>query len=187
MSGYGEQFDASRFAAGQVDETMVVGHLTNAFDAHHVIPVEPNETYDNFAAEKSIHQIIDYTGVDYLIDTFDQPAFGVNHRTHSPTESQLRLDLRADTGTSAPSELEKLRHAEWGDLVPKYASRMKQSADGIEWFRVVELKQLVDAITDGGLTPNDEWTDPDGGVTAWYFNYDLLRSMGLVVYDSSRD
>lgn len=176
--GFGDQFDAGRFADGQADEETIIESLGEVFNAHHVAAVETEDTYDNFAEDKPIHQLIDYAGIDYVVDPFHEPVFGVNHRTHSPSDVTLRLDLRADTGTSAPAELEKLRHADHWDIVPKYASRLKQGDDGVEWFRIVQLQPLVDAI-ETGLRPHQEWTD--GDVTAWMFDYSLLRDMDLMV------
>lgn len=175
---YGDQFNSSRFNLGKQNESDVSDRLENIFESRNVVSVEPDETYDNYKDQKKIHQLIDYTGIDYLVDPFDAPVFGVNHRTHTPTDAELRLDLRKDTGTSSPSELDKLIHASRFDIVPKYASRLKQSDDGVDWFRVVDLEGLIDKISDG-LEPHKTWTD--GDVVAWMYNYDYLEENGLLI------
>lgn len=179
---FGNQFDAERFSQGRDNEEMIRSAFEVAFDVHNLISVEPESPYDNFADEKEIHQVIDYTGIDYLIDPFDSPLFGINHRTHSPSNMTLRFDMRAKTGTKAPSELEKLLHSESGDIVPKYASRMKKSKDeGIEWFRIVDLHTFKDAIENEGLKPDKMWTD--GSVEAWMFDYSTLDKYDMVVWE----
>lgn len=177
---HGDQFDADRYHTGRKDQQILTHVLNTAFDAHNVAPVEPPHTYDTSASDKPVYQLIDFTGIDYIIDTFDSPVFGINHRTHTPTDTTLRFDIRTKTGTHAPSELSKLRHAETNDIVPKYASRLKQSDDPdtlAEWVRIVELQPLVNAIN-GGLQPHKRWTD--GNAAAWLFEYDLLKDMGIV-------
>jgi hypothetical protein len=174
---FGEQFSESRFNFGQGD-SIVEDTLSECFDARNVVPVEPDETYNNFVSEKRIHQIIDYTGIDYLIDPFDAPAFGVNHRSHSPSDYTLRFDIRKDTGTESPSELDKLLHADKLDIVPKFASRMKKTEAGCEWFRIVELGPFVELVNNSTITRDKEWGD--GDVTAWMYDYDDLREHGIV-------
>lgn len=177
---FGEQFDASRFSDGQADDEVIKATIEEVFEARHVVPVEPDSPYNNFAEEKQIHHLIDYTGIDYLVDTFDSPLFGINHRTHSPSKLTLHFDIRVETGSKAPSELEKLRHAKRWDIVPKYATRMKQTDDGIEWFRIVRLEPFIEAIKDG-LEPSKEWTDSDHEVKAWMYDYGKLRDRDMVV------
>lgn len=176
---YGSQFDGDRFAEADAGKDAIREFIERAFDAHHVIPTEPAEAYDNFAAEKAIHQVLDYGGIDFVVDPFDAAPFGINHRTHTQTDATLRFDVRKDTGTSKPSELDELL-ADGGDyaLLPRYGSRAKRSADGgFEWVRIVDLRDLVGAIN-VGLTPSDTWTD--GDVVAWMFEYELLRDMGAI-------
>lgn len=181
---FGTQFDAERFQTGQDYETLITDFLNTVFQPHNIVAVEPDETYDNYADKKQIHQVIDYTGIDYLLDPFDEPVFGVNHRSHTPTAATLRLDLRYDTGTSAPSELEKLLHAESGDLIPKYATRLKKAQNGgVEWFRVTELAPVVKHIQDGTLEPDKKWHDENRDVTAWLFDYETLNQFDCIVAD----
>jgi hypothetical protein len=174
---YGNQFDESRFKFGGSDDSVIKNTLEQFFDARNVAGVEPDEAYDNFADEKAIHQIIDYTGIDYLIDPFDRAAFGVNHRTHSQTDATLRFDIRSNTGTTSPSELEKLQKSEGFDIVPKYASRMKRGDGDYEWFKIIDLYGFVEALDDG-LTHSKKWDD--GDVTALMFDYSDLHNRGLV-------
>jgi len=183
---HGEQFDAARFEeAGEVDE-LVTSLIDAFFDPHNITPTEPDAPYDNFKAEKDLHQLLDYNGVDYVIDPFDDPSFGVNHRNHSPGDTRLRFDLRKHTGTQKPSEYDVLMKGTGESaLVPRYATRMKRSDDdpGFEWFRVVDLKGFVDAV-ENGLTRDYRWegTDKKGNpVVAWMYNYSILRELGLVI------
>lgn len=177
---FGPQFDGDRFADGNDGKESIRTFIERAFDAHHVVATEPEEAYDNFAEEKALHQLLDYGGIDFVVDPFDSAPFGVNHRTHSSGSATLRFDIRSETGTAKPSELDELRRGQ-GEyaLVPRYASRAKRNgAGGFEWARLVDLRQLIGAI-DAGLRPEDTWTD--GDVVAWLFEYDVLRDMGAVV------
>jgi hypothetical protein len=64
------------------------------------------------------------------------------------------------------------------NIQPRYATRLKQSTDGFEWFRVVELQPLIQAI-EAGLQPHDIWTNEDE-TEAWLFDYDLLEKMNII-------
>jgi len=173
---HGKQFDKARYDFG--NEAGFGDVLSEYFNARNVVAVEGDEVYDNYKENKLIHEVIDYAGIDYLVDTFDDPLFGINHRNHSPTNSTLRFDIRKDTGTKSPSELEKLLKAADNDIVPKYATRMKKGKNGsYEWIRMVKLEPLVGAISDG-LKPSKVWESD--GVVAWMFDYSLLEDMGVV-------
>lgn len=178
---HGEQFDEHRFVNANDGKIIIKDILKGIFDAKNIVATEPDTAYDNFKDEKAIHQILDYSGIDFVVDPFDSAAFGVNHRTHTPTSKTLRFDIRYDTGTSKPSELDELL-ADGGEyaLLPRYACRAKRDSNNYEWVRLVELKTLTNAIRDG-LRPSKTWTD--GDVTAWMFDYSTLEKMGLVVYD----
>ena len=178
---YGSQFDGDRFANADDGKESIRTFIKRAFDAHHVVATEPDEAYDNFAEEKAIHQLLDYGGIDFVVDPFDAAPFGVNHRTHSPTDTTLRFDIRKETGTAKPSELDELL-ADGGGyaMLPRYATRAKRDGNGgFEWARVVDLRPLVAAIDGGGLEPHGKWRGKNG-VVAWMFEYDLLREMGAV-------
>lgn len=182
---HGEQFSDDRFKKGQENEDILINTIEEVFDPLNITAVEPDNPYDNYAAEKELHQLIDYSATDYMLDRFEQALTGINHRTHTPTSSTLRFDMRADTGTQAPAELKKLLNAERGDFVPKFATRMKQAPDGgVEWIRVVHLFDFVDAIEAGELEPVDTWhgTDKDDNyVVANMYDYDELRELGVVI------
>jgi hypothetical protein len=181
---HGSQFSPERYQDSQESDVFVGGILKSVFDAHNVVDVEPDETYDNYAENKPVHQLIDYAGIDYIVDTFEGEIFGVNHRTHFSSKSTTRrFDFRKENGVAATSELDKLLKAtQTNNIVPKYASRMKRSKDGIEWFRVVELRPLIGAI-DTYLEPVDTWHDDNSGVVAWFFDFDTLREMNVMVAD----
>lgn len=176
---YGPQFDGDRYANAGNGKATVRDYLAETFDAQHVVATEPDEAYDNFAEEKQLHQLLDYGGIDFVVDPFDAAPFGVNHRTHSPSEGTLRFDLRKETGTRKPSELDELL-CDGGEfsLVPRYGVRAKRDGEGgFSWIRVVDLRPLVGAI-ESGLRPSGTWTD--GDVVAWMFEYGLLRQMGVI-------
>lgn len=177
---FGDQFDEGRFKKGQQEDDTVRSILTEAFEARNVTGIEGDEAYDNFTGDKAIRQIMDYSGIDYLVDTFHQPAFGVNHRNHF-NEKAARFDIRATTGSKAPSELDKLHEADHWDIVPKYASRMKIPSDDIEWFRVIDLKAFINAVETDGLRYDMVWDDQNSGVKAWMYDYDELRERDIVV------
>jgi hypothetical protein len=179
----GKQFDVKRLKDTKAAEDKVPEYLERVFDARNVIPTESGTEYDNFAAEKKLHQVLDYAGIDYVIDPLDKTPFGVNHRTHNPTLSTLRFDIRSDTGTKKPSELTELRE-DIGNLgiLPRYATRFKLPGESPGWFRVIELKNLIYAINDG-LRYSDTWTDKNNNVEAWLFDYSLIRDMELVKYE----
>jgi hypothetical protein len=176
----GEQFDGSRLTETKEKEKAVSDYLGRVFDARNIIPTEPGTEYDNFAAEKQLHQVLDYAGIDYVVDPLTETPFGVNHRTHNPTTTTLRFDIRSDTGTKKPSELSELR-SDIGNLgiLPRYASRFKLPGDTAGWFRVIELKGLIEAINDG-LKLHETWEDKQNNVEAWMFDYSLIRDMGLI-------
>lgn len=176
---FGPQFDETRFKKGQEAEDMVQGAIEEAFEAKNIVAIEDDEAYDNFRDNKDLHEILDYSGIDYLVDTFHDPAFGINHRNHFNHKAS-RFDIRVDTGSKAPSELDKLQKASRWDIVPKYATRMKIPDGEVEWFRVVDLHAFTEAL-DNGLEVDMEWEDYDKNVTAWMFDYDDLRDRGLVV------
>jgi hypothetical protein len=177
----GDQFDVDRFEQGQDQSAFVRETLTEIFDARNVTAVEPEEAYDNFTEEKALHQLLDYTGIDYLVDTFHEPLFGVNHRNHFSEDAE-RFDIRVDTGSAAPSELDKLRDAARWDIVPKYASRLKMPDGDPEWFRVIDLELFVRAL-DAGLQYDLSWSD--GAVEAWMYDYEKLRERGAIVAELS--
>jgi len=179
---HGDQFNPERLAEGTKDEA-IRKHYALAFEPRNIAGAEPGEAFDTYEDEKALHQLVDFAGVDYLIDTFDA-VYGVNHRENA-SGGRRRFDIRADTGTTAPSELEKARACVTDRAIgPRYASRLKRTdAGGVEWVRIVDLQPLVNAIEGGGLRPHKTWSG-DGGVEAWFFNYGLLRDMGAVVYDN---
>ena len=174
---HGNQFEADRFEQAGESDKLTRELLHEIWDIHNLCSCE--DLHPSFREDKTLHEIMDYSGIDYLIDTFDAPAFGINHRVHTATESKLRFDLRSSTGTQAPSELDKLRESlDAMNIQPKYATRLKQSTDGFEWFRVIELQPLIQAI-EAGLQPHDVWHNDDG-TAAWLFGYDLLKKIGVV-------
>lgn len=177
---FGDQFDETRFKQGQEADEIVRSVLKNVFEARNITAVEGEEAFDNFAENKAIRQIMDYSGIDYLVDTFDSPAFGINHRNHF-NERASRFDIRVETGSTAPSELDKLQKAGQWDIVPKYATRMKVPDGDVEWFRIIDLAAFVEAIENNGLEADMEWDDWDSGVTAWMYDYDDLRERDIVV------
>jgi hypothetical protein len=160
---HGNQFEKERFEkAGESDE-LTRELLHDVWDIHNLCSCE--DLHPSYREDKTLTEILDYNGIDYLIDTFDAPAFGVNHRVHSPTET--------------PSELDKLRESlDKFNIQPKYATRVKQSINGFEWFRVIELQPLIQAI-EAGLQPHDVWKSEDG-TEAWLFDYDLLEKMNII-------
>lgn len=178
---FGKQFDAERFANADAGKESIQTFIKRAFDAHHVIPTEPDEAYDNFADEKAIHQVLDYGGIDFVVDPFKSAPFGVNHRTHEATETTLRFDMRKETGTSKPSELDELISAGGGfALLPRYATRAKRNENGgFEWARVVDLRPLINAIRLNSIEPDGTWSD-ENGVVAWFFEYESLREMDAI-------
>lgn len=137
---HGDQFSADRFETATKREGDTVTRLLDAiFDPMHVIPTEPDTVCDNYAESKTASQTLDYHGSDYLIDPFGSAAFGINHRTHSPTNATLRLDLRKDTGSSKPSELDEfLEGHNTNSFIPRYTTRMKLSPEDscktFEWL-----------------------------------------------------
>ena len=174
---HGNQFDEERFEKAGESDSLTRELLHDVWDIHNLCSCE--DLHPSYREDKTLTEILDYSGIDYLIDTFDAPAFGINHRVHSPTESKLRFDLRSSTGTQAPSELDKLRESlDEFNVQPKYATRLKQSTDGFEWFRVIELQPLIQAI-EAGLQPHDVWTSVDG-TEASQFDYDLLEKMNII-------
>ena len=185
MSKHGTQFSTDRFiATSDSEEDLVERLLRTVFEPHHLLSTEPDEPYDNFADEKAIHQLLDYVGIDYVVDPFDAAPFGINHRTHDPNDSTLRLDFRSDTGTSKPSELDHLKSdGPSFSLTPKYATRLKlSSTTGFEWFRVINLQPVTNAIRDG-YRPNDVWEDDESDVAAWFIDYDTLVKWGAIEDD----
>ena len=177
---YGEQFDGDRFSDADDGKESIRTFIERAFDAHHVVATEPDEAYDNFAEEKAIHQLLDYGGIDFVVDPFDAAPFGVNHRTHEPTDSTLRFDMRKETGTSKPSELDELISGGSFALLPRYATRAKRDGNGgYEWARIVDLRPLINDIRIGSATPDDTWSD-ENGVVAWFFEYESLREMNAI-------
>jgi len=176
---HGNQFEKERFEKAGESDNLTRELLHDVWDIHNLCSCE--DLHPSYREDKTLTEILDYNGIDYLIDTFDAPAFGINHRVHSPKESKLRFDLRSATGTKAPSELDKLRESlDEFNVVPKYATRLKQSTDGFEWFRVIELRPLIGAIEEGGLEPHDTWENDDG-TEAWLFDYDnLLERMNII-------
>lgn len=177
---FGDQFDETRFKKGQEADEIVRSVLKDAFEAKNITAVEGEEAFDNFAENKAIRQIVDYSGIDYLVDTFHDPAFGINHRNHFNTKAS-RFDIRVETGSKAPSELDKLQKADQWDIVPKYATRMKMPDGEVEWFRVIDLAAFVEAIENDGLERDMEWTDWNNDVKAWMYDYDELRERDVVV------
>jgi len=177
---HGSQMSKERYNRGTVDEA-VRNHVTEAFDVENLIGIESDEVFDTYSDGRTLGQLLDFAGCDYIVDTHTE-IFGVNHREHSPREN-CRFDLRTETGTAAPSEVEKIRQGvRSGCLGPRYASRLKRTDDGgVAWVRIVELPALALAMGDG-LEPNKEWSD--GSTSAALFDYDLLDRMGLIVYDS---
>lgn len=151
------------------------------WDPRTVIPMEVGDWYDSKLQEdKDIHTVLDCSSaMDYLVDPFTTPPFGLNHRVHSPTQTELRFDLRAENDNNSSSELETLCDSvNTFNIVPKYATRMKLKPNDIEWFRIVHLKPLIEAIEKGGYRPDSLQRDD---YTAWFVEYDDLEKMGAFV------
>ena len=184
---HGPQFSADRFTGANDMDTIARAILRDTFDADNVTGTEPDTPYDNFAEEKALHQLLDYAGVDYTVDTRDR-IFGVNHRVNDPAKRR-RFDLRSDTGDkSKPAETDLLKATHGTrDFGPAYALRVKRGRQQpVEWARLVHLQPLAGAMTVGPFHEG-EWEDEDKGVKSWFYSYDLLRNMGCVVaeYDWS--
>jgi len=127
------------------------------------------------------------SAMDYLVDPFTSPPFGLNHRVHSPTNKQLRFDLRAKNHNNSIGEVKTLRESlNTYNIAPKYATRMKLTEDGVEWFRIIYLKPLIAAIEKGGYRPE---TYSGDDYTAWFIEYDHLRKMDAFIaeFDGSGD
>jgi len=182
---HGPQFDADRHAAGTTDEA-IRKHYADAFDPRNIIGLEDGDVHDTYQEDKELRYVLDYAGIDYVIDEFDR-VVGINHRENQPGK-QRRFDVRASTGTDASSTLDKIVSGiDAGHLVPRYASRLKRDSDGgVAWVRIVDLEPLAGAIREADLEPHARWTGDDG-TEAWLFEYDLLRKMGAVVYDSETE
>jgi len=186
-SKFGTQFSATRFEKGQQRGLFVKSCLYKIFNAKNVVDVESDTPFDNYADNKEIHQVLDYTGIDYLIDPFDSPLFGVNHRNHLQSHHTL-FDIRSDTGTASPSELSKLQSNDGWDIVPRYATRMKiVDGSSFEWFRTVDLKQFIDCFDRSVLDPVKEWQDGQKDVTALMFDYSELASCDILIDDITND
>ena len=152
------------------------------WDPRNVIPMEVGDWYTaELQEDKDLHTILDCSGaMDYLVDPFTQPPFGLNHRVHSPTNSKRRFDLRAENDSNATPELETLRSsADSFNIIPKYATRMKLADNGVEWFRIVNLRPLIGAIERIGLGPDKVYNGDDH--TAWLWEYDFLKDIGAFV------
>ena len=151
------------------------------WDPRDVIPMEVGNWYtSDLKEDKDLHTVLDCSSaMDYLVDPFTQPPFGLNHRVHSPTTSKRRFDLRAENDSNATPELDTLRSSvDSFNIVPKYATRMKLTHDGVEWFRIIHLRPLIKAIEYGGYEPRKYHGEDH---TAWLFEYDTLENMGAFV------
>jgi len=178
---HGDQFLPERLAQGTTDHG-IRKFYKDAFDVRNVVGVETGETHDTYKEQKALHEIIDYSGSDYIIDTYKK-IFGVNHRVNG-SGTKRRFDIRSDTSTEKPSTLESLLGL-MGDnsIKPKYASRLKEDGSGgVEWVRIVKLQPLIRAIVNGQIKPAMK-IDCDGGVEASLFEYDALRALDAVVYE----
>jgi len=152
------------------------------WDPRDVIPLEVGNWHDKELEEdKAIHTVLDCSSaMDYVVDPFTQPPFGLNHRVHSPGGGKRRFDLRAENDSNAKPELETLCDSlGTANIVPKYATRMKLDKDGVEWFRIVYLKPLIEAIEKGGFRAPKTHDGEDH--TAWLYEYDTLKNMGAFV------
>lgn len=185
-----EQYDNSdvtkeRYEQATDSQQFVFEACWEMWDPRTVIPMEVGDWYTSELQEdKDIHTVLDCScAIDYLVDPFTEPPFGLNHRVHSPTDATLSFDLRAENNNQSESELETLRNANaYGEIVPKYATRLKKSESGIEWLRVVHLAPIVEAIKDGIIPPLSivrEYSGDD--YTAWYFDYDWVEEMDCLV------
>jgi len=153
------------------------------WDPRTIIPMEVGDWYtSDLKEDKDIHTVMDCScAIDYLVDPFTEPPFGLNQRNHSPNVDSPRFDLRAKNYSNAGSELDKLMAGlNNNGIVPKYATRMNITKNGVEWFRIIHLRPLVSAIKEAGFTPSDTYTIDDD-YTAWFFDYDVLKSMGAFV------
>ena len=152
------------------------------WDPRDVIPMEVGDWYGGEVEEdKAIRTVLDCSSaMDYLVDPFTQPPFGLNHRVHSPTKKKRRFDLRAENDSNASPELDTLLESlETSNIVAKYATRMKLSGSGIEWFRIVHLRPLLEAIKYADYRPPKTYEGEDH--TAWLFEYDTLKHMGAFI------
>jgi hypothetical protein len=174
---HGKQFSKQRFREAGESELLTRHLINQIWDIHNLCSCE--ELHDTHKQDKSASELLDYAGIDYLVDVFDSPTFGINHRVHTPTQTKLRFDLRSNTGTTASAELTTLRSSvDAMNIVPKYATRLKLSDEGFEWFKVVELRPLMKAIN-AGLQPHAVWAGADD-TEAWLFDYDLLEDMNII-------
>jgi len=177
--------EKERYEQATDEQQFVFEVCWEMWDPRTVIPMEVGDWYTSELQEdKDIHTVLDCScAIDYLVDPFTDPPFGLNHRVHSPTDATLRFDLRAENNNGSKCELETLRNAEaYGEITPKYATRMKKSKSGVEWFRIVYLKPIVEAVNDGirpPLSVVDEYTGTD--YTAWMFDYDWIEKMDCLV------
>lgn len=174
--------EKERYEQATEKQKYVFRRCWDMWDPRTVIPMEVGNWYSSELQEdKDIHTVLDCSSaIDYLVDPFTDPPFGINHRVHSPSDKELRFDLRAKNNNGSESELETLKGGINGlEIIPKYATRMKLDKDGIEWFRIVHLKPLIEAIENAGLYPADDYVTEDH--TAYFYEYSLLQDMKAVV------
>jgi len=180
---HGDQFDERRYERARAPEEHVLQALRDTLDPHNIVPVEPDrpDEYDNFGATVELHQLLDFAGIDYVLDPFDGSPSGVNHRTHSAESAATRFDLRRSTGTAATAEEHKIETAPGTmRIAPAYATRCKADGEGgAEWIKIVDLREWARA-RDEGLNPSMIYSDTDGTAAALY-DYDALRAAGAVV------
>jgi hypothetical protein len=181
----GDQFSPERFKRGQKAEGIILEAIDTLWDPHHIVAVEPDKAHQTDRSNRLLHEIVDYSGIDYVVDRFDHPAFGVNHRTHF-NENARRFDIRANTGTGAESELDKLLSAARSALVPRFATRLKFIDESPRWLRVVDLRGFVDTLVDGDLCRDFTWRG-DAGTSAALFDYEDLQDRGLVIEEVTFD
>jgi hypothetical protein len=181
-------FSRERLQQAQELEDSVSDSITNylhrVFDAGTIVKAEPGESFQTGVETRTLAQIIDFAGSDYVVDPVTDTPFGVNHRTHTPKGYELRFDIQSDTGTNAPSTLEELRQdIDNLGLLPRYASRLHPPKESTGWFRVVELQPLIRAVNNNGLRPDKVWGPNKNGRKAWMFDYSTIKELNALIAD----
>lgn len=182
--GYGDQFDPERKTDAERLSAAAEAHYRTTWNVRNCVHVEHCAgIYDNYAAAKGVIEVLDYTSIDTIIDTYDA-QYAIHERWIMPDAPGDRFALRLDTGTSVSAEADTIRAIITNprQLTPGVAAYGKATrSNDFGWFVIVDLVAFAEKwVTDGAIHPVKVWHGQDG-TGALLFDTADLAAEGVLI------
>jgi len=171
---YGNGFDQSRkdWASSLTDRlrSLLADHY--GVDERYVVSAESETEGAYSTATLDTHQLIDYAGVDWLVQT-EKCVIPVGERVRKPGYD---FTLRTDNANSQPCESEQIPAAiRSGGLYPTHYL-FARKGDDLEGAWLLDTSELMMQYQYGSLEPNGSHDNGDGTKCVFFALGDLVMA-----------